>query len=410
MRSATVPSPSGNSCAPASSNDQSFAVYAHWPFCASKCPYCDFNSHVRAGGIDQGRYLAAFRRELSATRARIGPRTVESVFFGGGTPSLMAPETVGGILNAIAGLWTLEDGAEITLEANPSSVEAGRFSGYRDAGVNRISLGVQSLRNADLKALGRLHTVAEAKAAIDVARTIFDRFSFDLIYARPGQTARDWACELDEALALAGRHLSLYQLTIEAGTPFDALHRSGKLKVPEPELADELFALTQARMTAAGLPAYEISNHAAPGEESRHNLVYWRYGEYVGVGPGAHGRIMVGGARRATSTERTPERWLAKVEAEGLGVIEDEALTAAEQADEMLLMGLRLEEGLDLARLARISGARPDPRVIARLQSLDMLGVTAPDRLKVTPRGRFVLNTIVEQLALGLVPARPGES
>ncbi len=392
-------------------SDPGFAVYVHWPFCASKCPYCDFNSHVRSGGVDQQRYLAAFRRELATTRARIGARNVSSVFFGGGTPSLMTPQTVGGILGEINGLWGLDKDAEITLEANPSSVEAERFRGYRDAGVNRVSLGVQSLRDADLKTLGRLHSVAEARAAIDVARATFDRTSFDLIYARPGQSVSAWGQELAEALALAGGHLSLYQLTIEADTPFAALHRAGKLHVPAPELADELFSLTQAMMAAAGLPAYEISNHAAAGQESRHNLVYWRYGEYVGTGPGAHGRIVVENNRRATSTERAPELWLSKVEADAHGVIEDLALTAAEQADEMLLMGLRLEEGLDLARLAQISGLQLDPAAIERLMALDMIADAAvANRIKATPRGRFVLNKVVEQLAIGMLPERAGNS
>lgn len=281
----------------------------HWPFCASKCPYCDFNSHVRAGGIDETRFLAAFLKELEHW-AVLGPgRSVTSIFFGGGTPSLMSTNTVGAILDAIARHWGVERGAEITLEANPSSVEAGRFRGYRAAGVNRVSLGVQSLDDMQLRALGRMHTSAEARAAIDIAAGTFERFSFDLIYARPGQSIDAWRAELGQALDLAGKHLSLYQLTIEQGTPFAALHARGKLVVPDGDAASALYEVTQEMTERAGLPAYEISNHAAPGEESRHNLTYWRYGEYAGIGPGAHGRVVVDGVRRATSTERNPEGW-----------------------------------------------------------------------------------------------------
>ncbi len=388
-----------------------FAVYVHWPFCASKCPYCDFNSHVRRDSIDERRFSRAFQCEIQTIKSRIGPRRVHSIFFGGGTPSLMQPETVGSIIDAIAKAWTIDGQAEITLEANPSSVEAARFRGYRSAGVNRVSLGVQSLRDADLKALGRLHSVAEAKAAISVAASIFERYSFDLIYARPGQNAGDWALELAEALALAGRHISLYQLTIEQETPFAALHRAGKLLIPDPDLADDLFAMTQAMTEAAGLPAYEISNHAPPGDESRHNLVYWRYGEYAGIGPGAHGRIVVDGQRRATATERNPERWLGLVEGQSHGNIEDTGLTADEQADEMLMMGLRLNEGLDLARLARISGFRLNPAAVEPLAALDMVEHwAAQNRIKATPRGRFVLNKLVEQLSTGMLPVDHGDS
>ena len=290
---------------PQAADDAGFGVYVHWPFCASKCPYCDFNSHVRAGGIDEARFLRAYLRELQHWAALAPGRTVASIFFGGGTPSLMSAGTVGAILDAIGRLWAVEPGAEITLEANPSSVEAARFRGYRAAGVNRVSLGVQSLDDAELRALGRLHTAAEARAAIDVARSTFERFSFDLIYARPGQTLDAWRAELGQALALAGQHLSLYQLTIEPDTPFAALHARGKLIVPDGEAASALYEVTQEMTERAGLPAYEISNHAAPGEECRHNLLYWRYGEYAGIGPGAHGRVVVDGVRRATSTERS---------------------------------------------------------------------------------------------------------
>lgn len=379
-----------------------FGVYVHWPFCASKCPYCDFNSHVRVGGTDQARFLAAFRREIRHTRERTGARRVQSIFFGGGTPSLMAPATVAGILDEIARNWHVEPGAEITLEANPSSVEAGRFHDYRSAGVNRVSLGVQALNDPDLKALGRLHTVAEAKAALEVARTTFERYTFDLIYARPRQGVGRWCVELREALSLAGDHLSLYQLTIEPDTPFEALHRSGKLAVPDPELADELFAVTQAMTADAGLPAYEISNHASPGAASRHNMLYWHYGEYAGIGPGAHGRLLVDGRRRATSTVRSPEQWLVQVEGDGHGAVEDVGLSRAEQADEMLLMGLRLDEGLDLARLAAIGGVQPGVDTVQRLIELEMLDYLPElHRIRATARGRFVLNKLVEELSAG---------
>jgi putative oxygen-independent coproporphyrinogen III oxidase len=382
------------------SSDPGFGIYVHWPFCASKCPYCDFNSHVRHGAIDQPRYLRAFQQELRSTRARIGDRRVHSIFFGGGTPSLMTPATVGGILAEIAALWTVEAGAEITLEANPSSVEAERFQGFRAAGVNRVSLGVQSLVEADLRALGRLHSVAEAKAAIAVARATFERFTFDLIYARPQQTEAAWRAELSEALRLAGDHLSLYQLTIEPDTPYEALARAGRLQILTPELADELWAITQDMTTAAGLPAYEISNHARSGQESRHNVLYWRYGEYAGVGPGAHGRLLVDGQRYATAAQRNPERWLQLVESGGHGLVDNVPLDRAEQADEALLMGLRLDEGLDLARLVRLGGVRPGDAKVAELISLGMIArVGNHDRIRATSRGRFVLNRLVEELS-----------
>ncbi|MCL4766760.1 MAG: coproporphyrinogen III oxidase [Hyphomicrobiaceae bacterium] len=405
MRSATAPGPSPSSWMPASTagnpDEAGFGVYIHWPFCASKCPYCDFNSHVRIGGIDEPRYLAAFRRELGTTRERIGPRTVTSVFIGGGTPSLMQPATVGGILDDIGRLWSLAPDAEVTLEANPSSVEARRFRGYRAAGVDRVSLGVQALRDPDLKALGRLHSVAEAKAAIAVASSTFARFSFDLIYARAGQSVAAWREELGEALELSGGHLSLYQLTIEEGTPFAALHAAGKLRVPDGDLASELYELTNALTAAHGLPAYEISNHAAPGQESRHNLLYWRYGEYAGIGPGAHGRLVAGHERLATVSERAPERWLAAVEQQGDGLLSAEPLSRQEQADEALLMGLRLAEGLDLGRLERIGSVLPGRGAIEELVARDQLAVLsdAGRRIRATPAGRMVLNELVLRLS-----------
>ena len=329
--------------------DPGFGVYVHWPFCASKCPYCDFNSHVRAKPIDEERYVSAFRTEL-AHRARLAPgRTVGSVFFGGGTPSLMKPGTVAAILEAIAANWSMAPNAEITLEANPTSVEAGRFRGYKAAGVNRVSLGVQAMQDADLKALGRLHSVAEAMAAVETAVSIFSRASFDLIYARPNQTPQAWKAELQEALRHAPEHLSLYQLTIEPDTMFERLRDAGKLVVPDAETGRQLWDVTQEVMQGAGMPAYEVSNHARPGAESRHNLTYWRYGEYAGVGPGAHGRLLTTRGRRAQSTEKHPEMWLTVVEGEGHGLVEDDQLSQEEQGDEFLLMGLRLSEGIESA-------------------------------------------------------------
>lgn len=355
---------------------------------------------MRIGGVDEPRFLAAFQRELRTTRERIGPRTVTSIFIGGGTPSLMRPDTVGGILDEIGRLWSVDPGAEVTLEANPSSVEAGRFRGYRLAGVNRVSLGVQSLRDADLKQLGRLHTAAEAKAAIEVARSTFERFSFDLIYARSGQSIDAWREELAEALTVAGGHLSLYQLTIEEGTPFAALHAAGKLRVPDGEQASALYEITNEITAAHGLPAYEISNHARPGEESRHNLLYWRYGEYAGIGPGAHGRLIINGERLATMSECAPERWVESVERDGHGRIASEPLSREEQADEALLMGLRLEEGLDLDRLERIGGLRPSRAAIAGLVEQGYLAVlNSGHRIKATASGRMVLNEVVLRLS-----------
>ncbi len=380
-----------------------FGVYVHWPFCAQKCPYCDFNSHVRFGGIDEPRFRAAFLAELKQTAQRLGPRAVSSIFFGGGTPSLMQPETVAAILDRIASLWTVEPGAEITIEANPGSVEAGRFRGYHTAGVNRVSLGVQSLRDDILKSLGRIHSVAEAKAAIEIARRTFDRFSFDLIYARPKQTPDEWREELHEALAIAGQHLSLYQLTIEPDTPFAKLHAAGKLVVPDEDTAFSLYDVTQELTQAAGLPAYEISNHAAPGEESRHNLLYWRYGEYAGIGPGAHGRLVFDDVRYSTSTERNPEAWCARVEKSGHGIIEETPLSRAEEADEMLLMGLRLGEGVDLDRLARLAGGHPSASTIAGLTQQGLIeAIPGTRRIRASGAGRFVLNELVLQLALSL--------
>jgi oxygen-independent coproporphyrinogen-3 oxidase len=380
-----------------------FGVYVHWPFCASKCPYCDFNSHVRAGGVDEAAFLAAYRREIRFVRDRIGPRQVQTIFFGGGTPSLMAPATVAGILGEISGAFTIADDAEISLEANPSSVEAGRFQGYAAAGVNRVSLGVQSLVDEDLRALGRLHSAAEALAAIDVAASHFPRYSFDLIYARPGQSETDWQRELGDALALGPGHLSLYQLTIEQGTPFAALYDKGRLKIPADREADTLFRLTQDMTADRGLEAYEISNHARPSEQCRHNLLYWRYGEYAGIGAGAHGRLIVDGRRTATANERVPEKWRSTVEATGHSLIENEPLTETEQADEAMMMGLRLTEGFELSRLEELAGLRPDPAVVAELTESGLLA-KGNGRLTAIGQGRFVLNELILQLSDGLRP------
>lgn len=376
-----------------------FGVYVHWPFCAAKCPYCDFNSHVRHQPVDQQRFAAAFAAELATMRARTGPRAVTSVFLGGGTPSLMKPETVGAVLDAIAANWTVPAGIEVTLEANPSSVEADRFRGYRTAGVNRVSLGVQALNDADLKFLGRLHNVEEALHAIGLAREIFPRLSFDLIYARPGQTPEAWEKELEEAIGHAADHLSLYQLTIEEGTPFHALHAAKKFAIPDGDHAAELYAITQEITAARGLPAYEVSNHAKPGAESRHNLTYWRYGEYVGVGPGAHGRFVENGRRVVTIAERMPETWANLVEAKGHGIVDGELLSRSEEADEFLLMGLRLAEGIDLARYELLSGRSLAADRVSVLRDEGLVAPVGNSRLRATPQGMIVLDAVVADLA-----------
>ena len=379
--------------------DAGFGVYVHWPFCASKCPYCDFNSHVRHQPVDQERFVAAFLREIAHMAERTPGRRVTSVFFGGGTPSLMRPDTVGAMLDAIGGACAVDPGAEVTLEANPTRVEAKRFQGYRAAGINRVSLGVQALDDGDLRRLGRMQSRREALDAVKVAASIFDRFSFDLIYARAGQTPEAWRAELEEAFRHAVEHLSLYQLTIEPDTWFERLYRAGKLTVPSAEEARVLYDLTQEICNAHGLPAYEISNHARPGAESRHNLVYWRYGEYVGVGPGAHGRLVRPNARVATATEKHPETWLERVEREGHGMVDDEALTAEAEGDEFLLMGLRLREGIDPRRYQALTGRSLDETRIRYLEG-DGLIARGPDaRLAVTPAGFPVLDAVVADLA-----------
>ncbi len=376
-----------------------FAVYVHWPFCLSKCPYCDFNSHVRHGGVDEARFLRAYETEIAATAARVPGRTVSSIFFGGGTPSLMQPSTVQTILDCIGKHWSVAPDVEVTLEANPTSVEATRFRGYRAAGVNRVSLGVQALDDTALKELGRLHTAQEALDAVAVARSIFDRYSFDLIYARPHQSLDAWAAELKRAIAEAAEHLSLYQLTIEPDTPFFGLHKAGKLIVPDEDLARDLYDLTQTICSKAGLPAYEISNHARPGAECRHNLVYWRGHDYAGVGPGAHGRLTIDDRRVATATDKRPEAWLMRVEETGTGFTVDEKLTSGEAADEYLLMGLRLAEGIDTARYSALSGRDLDPKRISILREEGAVETTTDGRLRVTKSGFPLLDAVVADLA-----------
>ncbi len=388
----------------AGEGEKAFGVYIHWPFCLSKCPYCDFNSHVRRAPIDEARFVRALAAEI-ATTAELAPgRTVSTVFFGGGTPSLMQPATVGAVLDALAKHWSIAPDVEVTLEANPTSVEATRFRGYRSAGVNRVSLGVQALDDRVLAELGRLHSADEALAAVAIARSIFERYSFDLIYARPRQTPREWASELERAIAEGGEHLSLYQLTIEPETPFFALRAAGKLTVPDDDDARALYDTTQEICAAHGLPAYEISNHARPGSECRHNLVYWRAHEYAGIGPGAHGRLNIGrldiaGDRHATATEKRPEAWLTRVETDGHGLITDDILTREEMADEFLLMGLRLTEGIDPQRFTALSGRSLDPARIAVLRQHGLIETTAAGRLRVSLPGFPVLDAVVADLA-----------
>lgn len=386
-------------------DDAGFGVYIHWPFCAAKCPYCDFNSHVREGrgGFDETGFLAAYKAELQTMASLAPDRLVSSIFFGGGTPSLMSEHLVGAIIDEISRLWPVKEDAEITLEANPSSVEADRFAAYASIGVNRVSLGVQSLQDEELKRLGRLHTADEARHALKVANQYFDRVSFDMIYARPGQSAQAWREELSQALELAGGHLSLYQLTIEPGTAYQRLYDQGKLIIPDEDEAHGLFEVTQEICDRHGLKAYEVSNHARPGEESRHNLIYWRYGEYAGVGPGAHSRLVLDGERFALSTLLHPETWRDKARKNGHGLNMQERVEPRAQAEEMLIMGLRLSEGVDLSRLARLTGYRLD---IDQLRTLEEVGLLIHEeetsRLAASGDGRLVLNGLISEVASAL--------
>lgn len=355
---------------------EQFGIYVHWPFCASKCPYCDFNSHV-ADTIDHEAWRDAYKREISYFADLTKGRTVTSVFFGGGTPSLMEPATAGLVIDEIQRHWRISNDCEITLEANPTSVEIDKFRSFREAGINRVSIGVQSLLERDLDFLGRKHDAAGAKRAIESAQKVFDRYSFDLIYARPQQTAAEWEKELREALLLAGDHLSLYQLTIEKGTPFYMMHERGEFKIPDEELAGDLYEITQSVLEDAGMPAYEVSNHARAGQESQHNLTYWRYTDYVGIGPGAHGRLTVDGRKQATRGHRAPDIWLEKVAANGHGAHDFEGLSARDRFTECLMMGLRLKEGIPVARLEREGGDifanLIDPKKIGALRGEGLL-------------------------------------
>ena len=375
------------------------AVYLHWPFCRSKCPYCDFNSHVR-DTVDSARWTRALLTDLDTQAKLIPGREVGSVFFGGGTPSLMPPETVAALLEGVHSHWRVLPEVEITLEANPNSAEAAHFRSLAAAGINRLSLGVQALDPAGLRLLGRLHSRNEAIAAIKHARETFPRFSFDLIYARPGQSVAGWEAELDEALGLAGEHLSLYQLTIEPGTAFSTLARLGGLVLPEEDVSVALFETTQDRLADCGLPAYEISNHARPGAECRHNLAYWRYQDYLGIGPGAHGRLTRDGVKIATRQHRLPERWLAAVDATGTGVEEATPIDRAAAVEEMLMMGLRLVEGIEYARLEEISGISAQLLFGAKLGRLIDGGFMSLDqeRLAATSSGRQRLNAVLAAL------------
>jgi putative oxygen-independent coproporphyrinogen III oxidase len=382
---------------------ESLALYIHWPFCLAKCPYCDFNSHVR-DDIPQARFRAALRRELEWEAERLGPRRLTSIFFGGGTPSLMAPETVALLIEDAHRLFEPAGDIEITLEANPTSVEAGRFAAFRDAGVNRVSVGVQSLDPAALRMLGRQHSAAQAMAALETARAVFPRISFDLIYARPGQTLDAWRTELRAALTLAADHLSLYQLTIEPGTKFATMHRRGEIVLPDEDAGAVLYEATAEEAARFGLRSYEVSNYAARGGESRHNLTYWRYGDYAGVGPGAHGRITLAlPVIVATRRHRAPEPWAERVERHGHGTVEEAALQPVERAREMLLMGLRLAEGIEPARFAARSGVplhqAIDASVLQQALTEEYLE-WRDERLAATKAGRLRLDALLAALVL----------
>jgi oxygen-independent coproporphyrinogen-3 oxidase len=386
--------------AKADADAKGLAVYVHWPFCKMKCPYCDFNSHVR-DSVDHEAWRAAYVREMEYYRDMTGPRTVSSVFFGGGTPSLMETQTAALVIDTIDRLWGLPQGTEITLEANPTSVENGKLNEFRTAGVNRVSLGVQALNDADLKKLGRQHSADEALAAVNIAASVFDRFSFDLIYARPQQTPEMWQAELQQALSYAAGHMSLYQLTIEEGTQYHTLHARGELVIPDSDAAAELYEITQSMMEAAGLPAYEISNHARAGDESQHNLVYWRYGDYAGIGPGAHGRLTVDGKKLATRAHRAPEMWLERVTAHGHGAHGFDEVDFTKRGREMLMMGLRLAEGVDLKRFAAETGQDfsdfVNAKQVTMLKDEGLIDIT-PRYLTATASGRQRLDAVLSYL------------
>jgi putative oxygen-independent coproporphyrinogen III oxidase len=378
-------------------SNSDFGIYVHWPFCKAKCPYCDFNSHVRHEAVDTLGFAQAIATELSHQHKSTVGKTVTSIFFGGGTPSLMPPTQVSHVLNHIAKLWPVAADAEITLEANPTSVEAENFRGYRAAGVNRVSVGVQSLNEADLKALGRQHTPEEALAAFRLAAKIFPRVSFDLIYARPHQSQMQWREELTQALGEQQGHMSLYQLTIEPETRYQDLFDAGKLVIPDDDEAASLYEITQELTSKHGLNAYEISNHAAAGHESKHNLTYWRYGEYAGAGPGAHSRLCVGENRLGLVSEKHPETWLNMVRKNGHGLIEQTLLRPTEQAPEYLLMGLRIKEGIDIQHYAQLAGVAIEPAKISALENLGLITLNGT-HLAATERGRPILNAIIREL------------
>ena len=374
-----------------------FGLYIHWPFCQSKCPYCDFNSHV-AAVIDQNAWARAYLSEIDRIAEETSGRLLNTVFLGGGTPSLMDPDLVAALLDRIKSRWTTANDFEVTLEANPGSVEAGRFKGFADAGVNRISMGIQALNDDDLRRLGRLHNVAEAKAAFDIARAQFDRVSFDLIYARQFQTLQAWERELKQALSMAIDHLSLYQLTIEQGTVFGARHAKGGLKgLPDDDISADMYLLTQDICAAFGMPAYEVSNHARPDAQSRHNLIYWRYGDYAGIGPGAHGRLTRNGNRIATHTPLGPQTWLDQVSRAGHGELGRDAIPAAEQALEYLMMSMRLSEGSDLQRYETLAGTALPNAQIRDLVDQGFLTRTG-NRIAATDQGRPILNALLRAL------------
>ena len=373
-----------------------FGLYIHWPFCEAKCPYCDFNSHV-SRNIDQHAWRDAYLRELERGAAETKGRVLNAVFFGGGTPSLMDPEIVADVIDAIRKLWPTANDLEITLEANPGSVEAGRFNGFNQAGINRISMGIQALNDPDLKRLGRIHNTSEALTAFEIARTAFDRVSFDLIYGRQNQSLSDWRLELKQALSLAIDHISLYQLTIEQGTAFGDRYSIGKLRgLPDDDLSADMYAVTQEICDQFGMSSYEVSNHARDGAQSRHNLIYWRYGDYLGIGPGAHGRLTLNRQRQATECYSNPQRWLDASDA-GLTEKPREILSSDDQASEFLMMGLRLKEGIDLQRYESLAGRSLSTKKITQMEDIGMISCESAN-LQVTAKGFMVLNAILAEL------------